>query len=82
MILVMHHLDADSSQNKSRILICVPSELVMQLKESLTPQETVKMETTVPSTIAMLKKDANTFQNWSLKTVLLNPQDVTEILCA
>jgi hypothetical protein len=27
------------------------------------------METNVPSTIATKKKDANTFLNWSLKTV-------------
>lgn len=47
MILVMQLLDADLFLNKLKTLTCAPSELVMQLEESLIPQETVKMETNV-----------------------------------
>jgi hypothetical protein len=82
MMLVMLQLDADSFQNKSRILICVPLEPVMQLKESLIPQETVMMEINVPSTIVILQRDANLFLNWFLKTVQLNLQDAMEMYCA
>jgi len=46
-ILVIHKLDANMFQNKSKIQTCAQSELVMQLKESSIPQEFVKMETNV-----------------------------------
>jgi hypothetical protein len=82
MMLVMLQLDADLFQNKSKTLTCVPLEPAMQSKESLIPQEIVKMETNVPSTIAILKRDANIFLNWFLKIALLNLQDVMEMYCA
>jgi hypothetical protein len=46
-IVVMQLLDADLFLFHAKTQTCVPSELVMQLKESLIPQETVKMETDV-----------------------------------
>jgi len=46
-ILVMQLLDADLFLYHAKTQTCVPSELVMQLKELLIPQETVMMETNV-----------------------------------
>jgi len=63
MILAILNPDADMFHNKSKIQTCAPSELVMQLKELLIPQEFVKMETNVLSTTVMKKKDVKPLLN-------------------
>jgi len=62
MTVVMLQLDADLFLNKLETQICAQLEHVMQLKESLIPQETVMMEANALSTTVMLIKDANPFQ--------------------
>jgi hypothetical protein len=81
-LAMLHPETANTLLLQSRTQIAVPSELAMQTRESSILQSTVKMETNVLSTIAILKRVANTLQNSCPSIVLLKPLDVLVMLSA